>query len=91
MFKPIATKQFRKDLRAYSNDFEELLKITGAMHKLLAGQKLPPEYKAHKLQGEYQDTWECHIKNDLLLIWIPDAASKTMTFVRLGTHSELFR
>jgi mRNA interferase YafQ len=90
MYKPQATKQFRKDLRGYASDFERLLKATAVMHKLLAGEALPPQYRPHKLQGEYKDTWECHLEGDLLLIWLPDPSSKTLTFIRLGTHSELF-
>lgn len=90
MFKPRATKQFRKDIRQYVNDFDRLLAVTGVMHKLLAGEKLPPEYRPHKLQGEYKDNWECHIESHLLLIWLLDKDSKTLTFIRLGTHSELF-
>jgi mRNA interferase YafQ len=90
MYKPRATKQFRKDLRRYTDDFERLLKTTGVMHRLLAGEILPPEFRPHKLKGEFKDTWECHIESDLLLIWLPDPSTKTLTFVRLGTHSELF-
>lgn len=90
MYKPRATKLFRKDLRRYADHFERLLKTTAVMHKLLAGEALPPEYRPHKLKGDYNDTWECHIENDLLLIWLPDPPSKTLTFIRLGTHSELF-
>ncbi|HUG17203.1 MAG TPA: type II toxin-antitoxin system YafQ family toxin [Thermomicrobiales bacterium] len=90
MYKPRATKQFRKDLRRYTDDFERLLNTTGVMHSLLAGETLPPEFTPHKLKGEYKDTWECHIESDLLLIWLPDPSTRTLTYVRLGTHSELF-
>lgn len=90
MLKPRGTKQFRRDLRACASDFDRLLKVTGAVHRLPSGERLPAEYKPHKLQGEYKDCWECHIENDLLLIWIPDNDSKSITFVRLGSHAELF-
>jgi len=52
--------------------------------------KLPPKYKPHILSGNYSGHWECHIKPDWLLIWLQDDNSKTITFVRTGTHSDLF-
>ena len=33
---------------------------------------------------------ECHIESDFLLIWI-DEAARTVSLVRLGSHSELFK
>lgn len=33
---------------------------------------------------------ECHVKNDLLLIWL-DETENIIKLVRLGTHSELFK
>jgi mRNA interferase YafQ len=33
---------------------------------------------------------ECHVENDMLLIWI-DADENIIKLVRLGSHSELFK
>jgi mRNA interferase YafQ len=91
MFRPRATTRFRKDLKQHvSNDVELLLAVTRVMHQIVDGEKLPTSLRPHKLSGEYEDCWECHVLADLLLIWIPDARSKVVTFVRLGSHSELF-
>ncbi len=53
---------------------------------------LPPEYKDHKLKGEFEGMRECHIKGDLLLVyWLKVKAKNTLiTFLRVGTHSEIF-
>lgn len=48
------------------------------------------EYKPHLLAGEYNVFMECHVENDLLLIWL-DETENLIKLVRLGTHSELFR
>ena len=48
------------------------------------------EYKPHLLAGEYNGFMECHVENDLLLIWL-DETENIIKLVRLGTHSELFR
>jgi len=52
---------------------------------------IPVFMKPHKLKGNYQDNWECHIKPDLLIIWIQIESPKTIRLVRLGSHSELFK
>ena len=51
---------------------------------------LPANYKAHKLSGDYKDYWECHILSDWILIWTQDNILKELTFIRTGSHSDLF-
>ena len=51
--------------------------------------ELLPEYKAHKLIGNYKGCLECHVEGDFLLIWIDENAG-IIEAVRLGSHSELF-
>ena len=50
---------------------------------------LPNEYLPHKLEGVYKGCMECHIENDLLLIWF-DTKNNLIKLIRLGSHSELF-
>jgi mRNA interferase YafQ len=60
-----------------------------AMLLLLANEgPLPAEWFDHELQGEWSDHRECHVKGDLLLIY--QVGDRHVTFVRLGTHAELF-
>ena len=53
---------------------------------------LPAEWKDHSLKGEWSDSRECHIGGDFLLIYRLQGKSpkETVTFVRTGTHSDLF-
>ena len=46
--------------------------------------------KVDKLSGNYNKNWECHIKPDLLIIWIQIESTKTIKLIRLGSHSDLF-
>ena len=39
------------------------------------------------LSGDYKGCMECHVENDLLLIWID---GDIINLVRIGSHSELF-
>ncbi len=57
---------------------------------LLAGETLPKKYRNHKLSGEYEGCFECHIQNDILLIYVPDEEKSILYAIDIGTHSELF-
>lgn len=50
---------------------------------------LQARHRDHSLGGSWQGHRECHLKPDLLLIYKkPD--ERTLSLVRLGSHSELF-
>lgn len=51
---------------------------------------LPAEYKPHKLSGQYEGYWECHLKSDWLLVWSQDDGHLILTLIDTGTHSDLF-
>jgi mRNA interferase YafQ len=86
------TTAFKRDYkRAKSTpqhkDIETLLaEIAG----LLADDNpVPEKHRDHGLGGNWKGHRECHLKPDLLLIYkLPDA--RTLRFVRMGSHSELF-
>ena len=64
-----------------------------AMMLLIANDApLPAEWRDHKLKGQYEGSRECHVKGDLLLVYrvSEDDYEDLITFVRTGTHSELF-
>ena len=71
-------KKFKKEL------FDEVI------NTLLAGKELPKKNRAHKLGGEYEGCFECHIQNDILLIYFLDEWRCILCAVDIGTHSELF-
>ena len=53
---------------------------------------LPPEWKDHKLKGQYSGNRECHVKGDLVLVYnlAEGDSNDLITFIRVGTHSEIF-
>ena len=63
---------------------------------LAADQPLPVKYRDHMLTGNWASHRECHIKPDLLLLYmkIDDVSFEDkigeLRLVRLGSHSELF-
>ena len=84
------TKQFKKDLKRYQNQPDKISNLKKVLKILQKRGSLPKEYKLHRLVGEYDGFMECHVENDLLLIWF-DAAENIIKLVRLGSHSELFK
>lgn len=55
------------------------------------GSVLLVKYKNHKLVGELEGLFECHILPDWLLVYDIDEKENIITFVALGSHSSLFK
>ena len=67
MYVLIPTTRFKKDLKKYKGDLEDIrmvLKILEA--KGVEG--IPQKMKPHLLKGNYKNNWECHIRPDRLII-----------------------
>ena len=92
MYQLFITSQFKKDLKKLKkrqHDFELTVKVLKVLqHKGVQG--IPSRMRPHRLRGKYADTWECHLKPDLLIIWLQFETPRTIRLVRIGSHSELF-
>lgn len=70
-YKLVETTRFRKDIKKIlKRDASNFRLVTSVLYILrdegVAG--IPKKMRAHKLKGNYEDNWECHIKPDLLII-----------------------
>jgi len=85
------SKKARKSLRHLRNSgrFDQE-KIIFAINTLTAGETLLPQFRNHPLQGKYIGCFECHLKDNLLMIYEIDYTENTLVIVDIGTHSELF-
>lgn len=80
--------KFRKDFKlAIKRGFNMSL-IKNVMKDLENGTPLDPKYKEHPLSGDYIGNMECHIQPDWLLVYALEETR--VTFIRTGTHSDLF-
>ena len=84
------SSKYKKDIKRYANQPNKLKALFDILHFLAEGKSIPVENEPHRLKGQYNGCWECHIKSDFLLIWIDDKTD-TIWLERLGSHSELFR
>ena len=93
MYEIIPTNKFKKDLKRIkkrSPDGFQLLSDFLIILQNKGAKGIPTKMRPHKLKGHYTDNWECHLKPDLLVIWIQREKEKTIHLVRIGSHSDLF-
>jgi mRNA interferase YafQ len=91
MYERTTTKQYRKAFKRVSRhrnfnreEFDTVVDL------LSAGTKLPPKYKDHQLIGSMKEYRECHIQNDLLLVYQKHNDILILLLIDIGSHSEVF-
>ncbi|MBI2441560.1 MAG: type II toxin-antitoxin system YafQ family toxin [Lentisphaerae bacterium] len=89
MYAPVYTRQFEKDMKRARRRGKNLEKFKIVVRTLLAGQRLDPIHRDHRLVGNYVGRRDCHIESDWVLIY--KIESHRIIFERMGTHSDLFR
>jgi mRNA interferase YafQ len=90
-YRIFTTKGYRSSYKRASKhkhfDLELVDKIIG---QLANGETLSPKYKDHQLTGSSKEYRECHIKNDLLLMYQKQDDVLVLALVDIGTHSSMF-
>ena len=80
-----------KTSKAFDRDIRKI-KLTTNLVEVLAhlsrSEPLPDKYKDHALTGNWSGWRDCHVANDLVLIYKSDG--QTLYLARLNTHSEVF-
>ena len=89
MLTPVFTRQFDKDVKRMQKRGKNLEKIKIVIRSLIAGERLDLIHRDHRLIGNWQESKECHIESDWLLIYKNEESR--VIFERTGTHSDLFR
>lgn len=93
MYRLFSTSKFKKDLKNLKinrKDFESAIKVLKIL-ETDGVEAIPLNIKPLKLIGNYKDNWECHIKPDLLIIWIQIEVPDVIKLIRIGSHSDLFK
>jgi len=91
MYTISTTHQFEKDWKRCAKRGYDMSKIKRVISLLEANGSLPAEYKPHKLSGNHNGEWECHIEPNWLLIWEQDDKGLTLLMLNTGTHSDIFK
>lgn len=86
----IPSKRFQKDMKRCEKRGYNMQLVKDAIVLLAETGTLPEKYRPHKLSGQYDGCWECHLKPDWLLIWEQNDTELILLFTGTGTHSDLF-
>ena len=91
MYTIIYSKKFKKSLKKIERSgLHSIQEIRSVVHKIASGGNLEEKYQDHQLQGKMLLNRECHIKNDLLLIYELNKDELLLLTIDIGSHSELF-
>jgi mRNA interferase YafQ len=89
MFKIIQNKSYTKDIKVLIKRHYKFNKLNEVLELLATNQRLSSTYKDHFLKGGWQGFKECHIEDDMLLIYKIEI--DTLILFRVGKHSEIFK
>ena len=84
------TNKFKKDVKRCVKRGLPLIDLKNVMALLKVDGLLPPQYRQHKLSGNYDNCWECHIKADWLLVWEEHEDELVLVMTDTGSHADLF-
>ncbi len=94
MYGVVPSKQFARSLAKLERSglfkSSARTKFDAIVNLLAQGKSLPVACKDHSLQGKLQGHRECHIKDDLLLLYAVYEKERTLILADIGTHSQLF-
>ena len=86
----LTTNQFKKDLKRCHKRGLPMDILKQAIDILKETGTLPASYKPHKLRGNRQGQWECHLQPDWLLVWEQNDTELILLMLNTGTHSDIF-
>ncbi len=91
MYGIVPTTRYRRAYKRMSSQqgfkSQELEKVIDTIAK---GKRLEEKYKDHSLTGTLREYRECHVQNDVLLVYRIEKRELILILVDLGTHSSLF-
>ncbi|MHB1680942.1 MAG: type II toxin-antitoxin system RelE/ParE family toxin [bacterium] len=82
------SNRFKKHYPKRVKNQEDDVIFSSVIENLLNQKPLETKFKDHKLTDDFNHCRECHIKNDLLLMY--QVLDDELRLVDIGTHSQLF-
>ncbi len=84
------TRRFQKDIKRCIKRNLPMDRLKEVICLLENTGTLPPKYRPHKLSGNYEGKWECHIMPDWLLVWEQHDDELLLIMTNTGSHSDIF-
>jgi mRNA interferase YafQ len=89
MLQVSTTTKFDKEVEVIRKRGKDMSKLGDIIKKLSQEETLDKKHRNHKLKGNFNGRWECHIEPDWLLVYFKN--EEEIIFERTGTHSDLFK
>ncbi|MEK7134488.1 MAG: type II toxin-antitoxin system YafQ family toxin [Patescibacteria group bacterium] len=89
----VLTKTYRKSFKKISRSGRrvDIKKLEEVISTLASGRSLPEKYKNHTLSGDLAEYEECHIKDDMLLVYMRHDKELALVLVDVGSHRDIFK
>ena len=84
------SSRFKKDLKSYKHDRSVLDDLEEVLDILSQGNELPVKNRNHRLSGEFNDCFECHVRPDIILVYKHSENTLYLLLLRIGSHSRIF-
>lgn len=92
MYRTVFSKAFRRAIKRLSRSIHfEVTEVQHIVALLAAGQTLHERFLDHPLTGSMKGLRECHVKNDLLLVYQIKKQELVLLLIDLGSHQDVFR
>ncbi|HEY4513851.1 MAG TPA: type II toxin-antitoxin system YafQ family toxin [Candidatus Paceibacterota bacterium] len=88
MRKVFERRSFHADFLRQEKRGKDFSKLDLVVTKLAETGRVAASRRPHKLSGDYEGLWECHIESDWLLIY--DISDRELMLARTGSHDDLF-
>lgn len=87
MLKEVKTGLFEKDIKKLLKKHYNFSSLYKVIEIIRSGGLLPSKYKNHYLKDNLQGYQECHVDNDILLIY--QIIDDKLYLCRVGSHRDL--
>lgn len=84
------TNQFKRSFKRCLKRGLDISKFEAVLRILSKEGSLPLKYRPHKLSGNYEGCWECHITSDWLLVWRQNDTVMQLLLIDTGSHADIF-
>jgi mRNA interferase YafQ len=88
MLEPLYATAFERDLKRLEKRGKDIDRLKTVIELIIAEMPLEATHRDHPLKGDWVGCRDCHVEPDWVLIYA--IQKKTVTFMRTGTHSDLF-
>ena len=87
----VTTKSYRNAFKRMSRSPKfDHARLETVVDTLASGETLSREFLDHRLSGDLTGFRECHVQNDLLLVYRIERERLILVLVELGSHANLF-